>query len=307
MTDDIMVSVYCLTYNHEEYIRDALDGFVKQKTNFKYEVIVHDDASTDGTADIIKEYSEKYPDIIKPILQTENQYSKGVNIVRRFIKPLMRGKYIAMCEGDDYWIDEKKLQKQVEFLEKNKEYISCTCNVDRLNVADNSVEKLCKSTTDHDMDLYEVLRTWGRGIHLSALMYRREIADIIYSDDRPEMFKIKTAIGDYKIGVYLALSGKIRYISDTVSLYRHGTKNSWTDKHRSDESLIGMYDDMISILEAANKGAGVRERLIFKEMTARYKYQIYTIHNKRICALFMKFNKYARCLINILLRRIYHE
>ena len=90
-----LVSVYCLTYNHEKYIKDALEGFINQKTDFEYEVFVHDDASTDNTAKIIKEYAQKYPHIIKPILQKENQYSKGVKIFYQYIYPRISGKYIA--------------------------------------------------------------------------------------------------------------------------------------------------------------------------------------------------------------------
>ena len=119
---DPLVSVYCLTYNHAKYIKDALEGFVHQKTNFQFEVIVHDDASTDGTADIIKDYARKYPDIIVPIYQNENQYSKKVPITRTFVLPILKGKYYAACEGDDFWCDENKLQKQVDWLENNPEY-----------------------------------------------------------------------------------------------------------------------------------------------------------------------------------------
>lgn len=120
-----LVSIVCLAYNHEPYIRQCLDGFVMQKTNFRFEALVHDDASTDGTADIIREYAAKYPDIIKPIYQTENQYQKKVGILKTFLFPRATGKYIAMCEGDDYWTDPLKLQKQVDFLEANPVYSMC--------------------------------------------------------------------------------------------------------------------------------------------------------------------------------------
>lgn len=119
-----LVSIISLTYNHAPYIRECLDGFLMQKTDFQIEVIIHDDASTDGTTDIVKEYAEKYPDIIKPIIQTENQYSKHYNfgfiLEKCFCK--VKGKYIAYCEGDDFWIDHFKLQKQVDFLESNSDY-----------------------------------------------------------------------------------------------------------------------------------------------------------------------------------------
>lgn len=117
-----LVTIRCLVYNHEPYLRQCLDGFVMQKTNFPFEAIVHDDASTDRSAEIIREYAEKYPDIIKPIFETENQYSKRNGSIRRIMNEHTRGKYVALCEGDDYWIDPLKLQKQVDFLESHPAY-----------------------------------------------------------------------------------------------------------------------------------------------------------------------------------------
>ena len=129
--NQIVVSIQCLTYNHALYIRQCLDGFVMQKTNFRFEAIVHDDASTDGTQDIIREYEKKYPDIIKPIYQKENQYSKGIpGFITNLVSSKCKGKYIAICEGDDYWIDPNKLQMQVDFLESHPEYSMCFHDVD---------------------------------------------------------------------------------------------------------------------------------------------------------------------------------
>jgi len=123
-TVDPLVTIICTTFNHEGFISEALEGFLIQKTTFPFEIIVHDDASTDNTQNIIKDFVEKYPLIVKPILQKKNQYSnKDVNIWSDFTFPKALGKYIALCEGDDYWIDELKLQKQVDFLENNKEYV----------------------------------------------------------------------------------------------------------------------------------------------------------------------------------------
>lgn len=120
-----LVAIRCITYNHEPYIRDALEGFVMQKTDFPFVAIVHDDASTDSTAVIIREYAEKYPDIIKPIYETENQYSKRDGSLQKIMKEACEAsgaKYIAMCEGDDYWIDPLKLHKQVDFLESHPDF-----------------------------------------------------------------------------------------------------------------------------------------------------------------------------------------
>ena len=122
-----MVTVWCLTYNQKDFIRDALDGFVMQKTSFPYEVIVHDDASTDGTTDIVRDYAAKYPEVIKPMVETENQWQKGglKHIISILNEKHRRGKYIAFCEGDDYWTDSEKLQRQVDFLESHPDYSMC--------------------------------------------------------------------------------------------------------------------------------------------------------------------------------------
>jgi glycosyltransferase involved in cell wall biosynthesis len=124
MNEEIKVTVCCLAYNHKDYIKYAIEGFLMQKTNFKFEILIHDDASTDGTAEIVKAYSEKYPDKITAILQIENQYSKGIKIFSTYVLPLIKGKYIAFCEGDDFWTNCNKLQKQYDFLESHPDYIA---------------------------------------------------------------------------------------------------------------------------------------------------------------------------------------
>lgn len=128
------VVINSLTYNHEPFIRETLDGFLKQKTNFPFVAVVHEDASTDGTAAILREYAEKYPNIIFPIFETENQYFKPGGPLTKIMHDACEAtgaKYIAICEGDDYWTDPLKLQKQVDFLESHPDYVmcshSCTC------------------------------------------------------------------------------------------------------------------------------------------------------------------------------------
>ncbi len=117
-----LLSIVCLAYNHADFIRDTLDGFIGQQTDFPFEVIVHDDASTDGTAAIIAEYAARYPNVIRPIYQRENQYQKGVPFSTALFAQA-GGKYIAYCEGDDYWTDPRKLQLQVDFLEAHRDYV----------------------------------------------------------------------------------------------------------------------------------------------------------------------------------------
>ena len=123
-----LVAIHCFVYNHEPYLRDCFEGFVMQQTNFPFVAIVHDDASTDGSAAIIREYEEKYPHIFKPIYETENQYSKHDDSLEQIMNDAIDAsgaKYVAMCEGDDYWTDPLKLQKQVDFMEANPEYVLC--------------------------------------------------------------------------------------------------------------------------------------------------------------------------------------
>lgn len=122
-----LVSIICTSFNHEKYIKECLDGFIIQQTNFLFEIIVHDDASTDATQQILQEYESIYPSLFNNIYQTENQFSnKEINIWYDIMLPKARGKYIAICEGDDYWSDPMKLQKQVNFLEANSDYVFCT-------------------------------------------------------------------------------------------------------------------------------------------------------------------------------------
>lgn len=120
-----IVSVLCITYNHEKFITQAIEGFLEQETDFPFEIIIHDDASTDATVTIVRSFQNRYPRIITTILQKENQLSLGKKCTSIAI-PYCRGKYIALCEGDDYWCDSKKLQKQADFLEKNQDYILCS-------------------------------------------------------------------------------------------------------------------------------------------------------------------------------------
>lgn len=118
-----LVSICCITYNHGPFIRQCLDGFLMQETTFPVEILIHDDASTDDTAAVIREYAAQYPALIRPILQTENQHSRGIAPISHYVIPKTNGRYIATCEGDDYWTDSEKLQKQVDFLEANSEYV----------------------------------------------------------------------------------------------------------------------------------------------------------------------------------------
>lgn len=221
--NSIKVSVLCITYNQKDYIAEALESFISQKTNFDFEIVVHDDCSTDGTTDIIREYEKKYPNLIKPIYEKENQYSKVRHILPLCYK-YMKGKYVATCEGDDYWCDDSKLQKQYDFMESHKE---CSCvSHGTYNLRNNKVilpEKRRKKS-EYVKEEEAILGTF---LHTSSMFYRSEVLN-----DLPNYF-YKCFVGDYPLFLYLSTIGKIYYINEYMSVYRMNAKNSWTEKNKS--------------------------------------------------------------------------
>lgn len=252
MNNKIIVSVYCLTYNHRNYIKDALNGFVTQDTSFHYEVFVHDDASTDGTTEIIQEYALKYPDIIFPIYQQENQYSKGIPIFKEFILPKMHGKYIAVCEGDDYWTDSSKLQKQVTFLENHPEYAACVHNTLELNLQSKKTRFINTSKSDYDITFPEIIQGGNQVYQISSLMYKKELAIKAYGSQSPDFFKAARGFGDYNLAIFLVTEGKMRFICDTMSAYRFLSPNSWTSRNASAdkwENHINNVNYMLTLLD----------------------------------------------------------
>lgn len=243
------VSVYCTVYNHAKYLRDALNGFVSQKTNFPFEVFVHDDASTDGSADIIREYAQAYPHIIKPILQTENQYSKGLKIFGTFILPKVTGEYIAVCEGDDYWTDPCKLQMQVDFLDSHPEYSACAHNTLKENLQTGVTLPMYDRREDQDITLAQALYGPAQGWHTSSVMYR-----VQYAANRPEFFQKAKGFGDYPLIIYLVLSGKVRFLARNMSHYRFGIANSWTSRSRANtDRLVRNHQYAIEMLQAVDE------------------------------------------------------
>lgn len=234
-----------MAYNHEKYIRSALDGFINQKTDFDYEVIVHDDASTDGTADIIREYAEKHPDLIKPIYQTENQYSKRRNIYGEILLPAASGAYIAICEGDDYWTDEQKLQLQADFLDQNPNHSACVHNSWKMEMMTGQ-QHVMYGEEDRDLRISDVIRGGSCCYQTASLMCRREA---FY--DRPPFAQV---FFDYSFSIHLSLLGPIRYLGRLMSVYRVGTESSWTAANRKDMRKNAVFHRYVSqMLEQVNE------------------------------------------------------
>ncbi|WP_267739794.1 glycosyltransferase [Myroides injenensis] len=214
-----LVSISCITFNHGKFIRETLDGFLSQKTSFGFEILIHDDASTDDTVTIIKEYAERFPNIIKPIFQKENQYSKGVRgINRRFNFPRAQGKYIAMCEGDDYWIDEYKLQKQVDIFNKNDDIsIMHTGYVVRNETKDKEEIHIKKIRNPSRSENYNYLYT-GDARTLTC-MFRKDKLDLILGVLEKKELE-KNPIGDRALFLLLSSVGRMDYLPDVTGVYR---------------------------------------------------------------------------------------
>ena len=207
-----LVSVHCITYNHEPYIAQALDGFLMQKTNFPFEVIVHDDASTDRTAEIIREYEVRFPKIIKPIYETENQYSKHDGSVERIIAAC-KGKYIAYCDGDDYWIDENKLQMQADFLEGNPEYGMCYGMAKEYNES----QKKFGSAFGKDAKDFETFLE-GNPVPNCTSCYKRSVYEQYLKEIKPE--SKGWLMGDYPMLLYFYCKSKMHFFSNVMAVYR---------------------------------------------------------------------------------------
>lgn len=230
MEEKIKLSIACLTYNHEEYIAKTLESFLHQKVNFRYEILIHDDASTDNTAEIIRQYERKYPEIIKPIYQEVNQYSRGItHATGAFNLPRARGEYIAMCEGDDYWIDDQKLQKQVDYLDLHPEVSFC------IHAA--KTEVVDASFTDREVRPYSSSRRLSpqevidkaSGYPMASLVFRRE-----YMKSMPDYYT-SCPVGDIPMQLILASHGEGYYMDEFMSVYRIGGAASWSVRMKEGE------------------------------------------------------------------------
>lgn len=220
-----LVSIKCITYNQEAYIGMALDSFLMQETDFPFEVIVHDDASTDNTAKIISEYEKAYPLIIKPIYESENLYSKDQKKMSDIINAQLQGKYIALCEGDDFWCDKRKLQKQANALEQHPECSVALCRVQFIEKDGNKLKKTApmKGTLEKNIVTLEdyAREEYGQGqwtFHTSSYFYRACYQKAFYEARRKEYKNFP--YGDMPLIIYLLSQGNGFFLPDTMSCYR---------------------------------------------------------------------------------------
>lgn len=227
MNEAIMVSVLCTAYNHEPYIRQTLTSLTEQQVDFAYEILVNDDCSTDATASIIREFEQRCPAIVRPFYQPVNLYSQDIDIYQEIFYPNARGKYVAFCEGDDYWTDPTKLQRQVDFLEAHPEYSACVHNT-MLHFCDGGEADRPLVTRSGDCDLHtaDIIPGMSGAYHTSSLVAKREILA-----SPPDFYHVaaKYAFGDYPDALWLSLHGPIRYLDRCMSVYRlNSNASAWS-------------------------------------------------------------------------------
>ena len=252
-----LVSVCLATYNHENFIAKTLDSILGQQGDFGIEILVHDDASTDQTASIVREYHRRYPEIIKPIYQKENQYQKGIAIDPTFNYPRAIGKYIALCEGDDWWCDVRKLEKQVSVMEKNPEITFLFSNARVRNQGEAREERVFFPYRASEKTLgLDKARSFTLGEQCKINF--APTATFIFP--RKVLSKLPTtynehhcAHGDLKLRMFMTAAGIAYYLPDVTSVYREEVPNSamqrWAKEnsvyacHRAKE-ILQMLDDV---------------------------------------------------------------
>ncbi|MGB5982861.1 MAG: glycosyltransferase [Nonlabens sp.] len=215
VTEKPLVSISCITFNHAQYIEKAINGFLMQKTDFAFEVLIHDDASTDGTEEIIREFEQKFPSIIKPLYEETNQWVKGRKGSVVFNFPRAQGKYMALCEGDDYWTDPFKLQKQVDFLERNPEFGLCFHKVSLIH-PDGAITDDYKTKVPEHYQTHSDLAEKGNYIQTPSVMFRKEY---LLSTEEANL----SPLGDLFMYMIVTRNSKIGYIEDTMAVYRIGS------------------------------------------------------------------------------------
>lgn len=212
-----VVSICCITYQHAAFIRECLDGFLMQETTFPVEILIHDDASTDGTAEVIRDYESRHPKLIKPIYQKENQYSKKIKPNITFNFPRAKGTYIAICEGDDYWTDPHKLSKQVKFLDEHREYSMCWT---RFNIQEDkkrtlSIDKNGKYFSKSGVGCDFTFETFAEGWHIGmqTIVFRSDYllkSNILKNENFRDVFLISELLS----------RGKGYCINEVMAVYR---------------------------------------------------------------------------------------
>lgn len=285
LNNDIVVSVVLIVYNHEKYLRQAIDSILMQEVNFNYEIIVGDDFSTDGSRDIILEYKEQYPNLF-----VLNFQEKNVGGTKNIYDACMhaRGKYLAPLEGDDYWIDNKKLQKTVNFLEVNSEYIGVSHIIEARDLEGNYLSKYPSSSEIVGKDA--TLNLFLKGVYFSivATVYKNIFLD--KTQDYSIIYKAHKSVGDLTCCMLLLDKGKIKVLNQTMSVYRYRNIKGESN-YNSIKNAIEKYNDHISILNYLDNYFDHKYNFTNEYLRRTFDIFLYCIKGYEIKNLFIIFSK----------------
>ena len=271
-TDRPLVSIFSLAYNHEAYIEKAIESWLMQKTNFRFEAVIGEDNSTDGTRDIVFRYAEKYPDIIK-VITSEKNVGMRANSIRT--RKACSGKYMAFCEGDDYWTDPTKLQQQVDFLEANPDF--SICFHDAIVLWDDKSEKPDYFVPEDQKEVStteDVIGGWF--IPTASMMLRRD-----YQVNLPDWFS-NIYNGDWAIQMILSTKGKIKYIDELMSVYRKNEGGMAGGPGQNIEFVNNKKVELLDFFDAYTNGefkAPIEQK---KEALARQKKRFLRRKNNKV-------------------------
>ena len=299
-----MVSIWCQSYNHKDYIKDAIESFLMQETNFTYEIIIHDDASTDGTIDILNEYEGKYSNVIRVIHQEKNIYNdkNRIRIIDEIKRHELHGKYVAYCEGDDCWIDSQKLQKQVDYMEEHTDCAMITHNAIWRNCETLEERIMNNDYPSGKVDIKEVLYQSPVMLPTASIMLRKEN---VYMSD----FFIECGVGDYPLKLNVLSKGYIYYSNEVMSIYRYMTKGSWTASRNKDYKFHIMHClKMIDFLRKYNEHTGRKYEKYIAVQTNRYANEILArikdLTKERYIELWKEINEETNYIYNKILEKI---
>ncbi len=269
MKNDVKVSVLCTVYNHEKYLERCLISLVNQKTSFKFEILVHDDCSTDNSKQIIEKFHKKYPNLIVPIYEKENQYSQNVKINKDILMPRMKGKYFCFCEGDDYWIDSNKLEKQYCFLENNSEYKFCVHNAIMVDKNDKKIGTITPLFNGGDLTCEDFIKNGGGFVATNSIFACSSLTKQL-----PKYFDFKTM--DYFWQIYLSSCGKTYCFKDYMSAYRVASEGSWTERVLNNrEKCLAYKRDLIKSLNLINEEMKWKYNQLFQEQINLINFSIF--------------------------------